>query len=232
MPATTAGSETLLDDFGVHHLTMLATDEATKPIHDEFAPLQQTLRELYEARQAAERSLTAAEALSQAAEQTLEEKLRVIEGLLLLAVMKNREADPYKAVFPHGLMGALSPRGRAQIIEAERILALLSPPPAPAEPAPAEPAPAELKGVPDAVKAQLADLQAASETLRVRLNATDAADAAVVAAMTSELMQRRAWREQYRKDHGLLIALYPNSKRKVEGYFKSKSSRKKKKPTE
>jgi len=241
MPAISAGSEKLLDDYGVHHLTMLATDQAAKAIHDAFLPAQETLRALYDARQAAERALTAAEALSQAAEQSLEDKLRDIEGQLLLAVRKNREADPYKATFPHGLMAALSPRGRAQITEAKRILSLLSPPatpalpapaePAPVEPAPAEPAPAVLQGVPDAVKALLADLHAGIETLRVRLDATDAADTAAVAAMTSELMQRRVWREQYRKDYGLLIALYPNNKRKVEGYFKSQRA-KKKKPTE
>jgi len=41
-------------------------------------------------------------------------------------------------------------------------------------------------------------------------------------------MAQRTWRDQYRKSHGLLTAVYPRDKRKVESYFKTirKSRRK------
>lgn len=146
----------------------------------------------------------ASEALAATAEIELEGYVRDIESDLLSAVDKQRKVDPYAACFPNNLTGALKPRGNAQADEAARILALVG----------------KLQGVPEHTHSRVSATTRAIDTLRTRVASADTAEAAVSAALTSERMAQRAWRDQYRKTHGLLTALYPRDKRKVEGFFK------------
>ncbi|MBI4705471.1 MAG: hypothetical protein HY744_30620 [Deltaproteobacteria bacterium] len=41
-----------------------------------------------------------------------------------------------------------------------------------------------------------------------------------MSAHTVEQVEKRRWRDQYRRDYGSLTALYPDDRRKVETYFK------------
>jgi len=68
------------------------------------------------------------------------------------------------------------------------------------------------------------------DTLQTRCREADAAEKTLAQAMALELTERRQWYAQYRKDEGLLIAVYPTTKPFVDTFFKSPRKTKKKKP--
>jgi hypothetical protein len=172
-----------------------------------------------EAREAAERAETAALALKDRAEEDVESIIRTVELSVLAAVDKKRDRDPYRRIFPRNLHGAIAPKGAAQVAEGRRIANLLGP-------AEGEPLP----GLPEEAARYAAELRAACDTLEARVRASEAAAAAVDAAFANELAERRRWHAQYRKDAGLLTALFPNDARLVDSFFR-KPSRKRKKAT-
>lgn len=76
------------------------------------------------------------------------------------------------------------------------------------------------------VGARAAALPGSLELLDVRLASLSAAEkTALLTAAAAEGIQTRRWRDQYRKDHGLLTALYPNDPRKMESFFKKPAKR-------
>ncbi len=209
MPDADASSAVLADTFGEYHHAALRAAPPATAIASEFGARQQSLRTAEAARQAASRAAVAAEALKEQAEGEAEDVLREVEGMLLVACKKQRNQDPYRQVFPDNLLGAVRPRGAAQVVEARRVAGLIGP----TNGAPLAKVPASLGPV--AVR-----LRAAADALE-RAEASDrAAELALEAAFATELAERRRWREQYRKDEGLLIAIFPDNLRKVEKFFK------------
>jgi hypothetical protein len=216
MPSEGTSSEVLLDSYGEYHLAALGAEPRAASLRADFAARQQALRDALAARQAAGRSAQAAEALKVRAEQNLEDVLREFELGLLAAVGKRRERDPYKRVFPKNLLGALEPVGLAQVAEARRIADLL---------APATGSPIE--GVPPTLAPVVARLRQAADELERTVAADVAAERAYQTAFANELAERRRWREQYRKNHGLLLAMFADTPRKADTFFRREKTRKK-----
>ena len=63
-----------------------------------------------------------------------------------------------------------------------------------------------------------------------RCDAVEAADRVVDAAVATERTGQRKWRAQYGKDHGLLEALFPTDKARVESFSKPSGSVKRSRP--
>jgi hypothetical protein len=132
---------------------------------------------------------------------------------VLLGVGKHRDRDPYASAFPGNLEGALKPKRRAQSTEARRIAGRVGPG----------------SGAPADVAPLVITLLAQADTLDVHVGAAETAQAAETEALGTERVEQRRWRDQYRKDHGLLTARYPSDKRRVESFFKKAPRKPKKK---
>jgi hypothetical protein len=210
MPKEESSSEALLETFGDFHIPALkGAGSTTQAVLDAFQPRQDGLANALAARKGAAKALAGAEALRIAAEVDVEATLTRLELIMLGSVGKKRDKDPYKTSYPKGVPGAIEPRGAAQAAEATRIADYL----APAQGA----APA---GVPAEAAPVIVELRTATTVLSDRVKTETAAQAAYETAWLSELSERRRWREQYRKDHGLLTAIYGNDKKKIESFFK------------
>jgi hypothetical protein len=207
MPQPTSSTETHLDTYGEFHLSALKAEPEAATIATELEACQTTLRTALTARKGAELLVIQLEALELRAETDLEDQVKQVEGHTLLSVKKNRQAEPYITAFPKGLVGALAPRQKGQSAEARRIVSSLGPE----------------TGVPAAVTALLPEVLRLATLLDERCDAVDAALRAAVAALAIEKTELRRWREQYRKDHGLLTVLWPNDKKRVESFFKKVS---------
>jgi hypothetical protein len=212
MPQMNSSTETHLDTFGEFHLSALKAEPEAADIATEFEGTQTTLRTTFDARKDADRVVVQVEALVYRGESDLEAAIKQVEGRVLLFINKNRKAEPYVTAFPNGLGGALAPKGKAQSTEARRIVASLGP----------------ATGVPADVTALLPEVLRLATALDDRCDALDAAEKAALAALALERTELRRWRDQYRKDHGLLTALWPSDKKRVETFFKS--AKRKKKP--
>ncbi len=214
MPDASASSETLLDTYGEYHLTALGAEPQAEDIEAMFSLRQSALRDALRARESAERLAQQMEALKVRAETEVENKIREIELMVLGVVNKKRDLDPYAIIFPKKLTGALKPSGAAQAKEGHRIANLIAP--TEGDPVAGLPGHAEGLGI---------ELRALCVVLEERVKADEAAEEAVKTAWLNELSERRRWREQYRKDHGLLTALFPLEPRMVESFFKKPSKR-------
>lgn len=209
MPAS-EGSEPLLRVFGKFHLAAVkAEGAALAEMFREFDAAQTGLQRAFDLRIGLESSQAECEAMRVAAETSVEQTLGKLDLQLLGAVNRRRGDDPYKTAFPDGVTGAIAPRGRAQSAEALRIANYIAPL------AGGSPAgiPAESLPLVATLRTQIANFDAA-------LAAETATDEAYAAAFLAELAARRAWREQYRKDFGLLTARFGTDKRKIESFFK------------
>lgn len=82
-----------------------------------------------------------------------------------------------------------------------------------------------LPGLPEHAAVLATELRALCLVLEERVKADEAAEEAVRTAWLNELSERRRWREQYRKDHGLLTALFPTDPRLVDSFFKKPTKR-------
>lgn len=222
MPHENASSDVLLDEFGEFHASALGAEPRAAGIAAEFGARQSALRAALGAREAAERAAQATEALKVRAEIDVEKKIREIENSVLGKVERKRDRDPYRRMFPKNLEGAIEPVGAAQVAEGIRIANLAAP--LPGTPAAESP----LEGLPDDVPRLGAELRALCEILDQRVKADDAAAEAVALAFAAELSERRRWREQYRKDHGVLTGIMPSDPRTVESFFRKPPKRKKK----
>lgn len=227
MPKEGASSETLLDSYGEYHLAALGAEPRAEHIAAEFGNRQRSLRRALEARLAAERAAQATEALKIRGEADVEAKIRELELFVFAAARKNRKSDLYLRFFPKNLTGAIEPTGAAQVAEAERLANL-------AAPLPETPPEMRVPDLPEGIERIGTELRALCAILRERIAADEAAAKAVAEAFAVELSERRRWREQYRKDHGLLTALMPGDARTVESFFRKppKTARKKEKPPE
>ena len=215
MPQASASTDTILDTYGEFHLAGMKAEPEAAEISTDFETSQTTLRTTCDARKAADRVGVQVEALVYRAEIDLEKTLKQIEGRVLLFVDKNRKAEPYVTAFPNGLTGPLAPKGRAQSIEGRRIVGTLGPE----------------TGVSADVTSLLPNVLTSATALDDRCTALEAADRAALAALALERTEVRHWRDQYRKDHGLLTALWPNDKKRVESFFKHVRQTKKKAPS-
>ena len=203
-------SEALTDNYGLFHVARLEAGKAPlAAILAAFGIVQTRLEGAHDARVELEKSVVRAEAMRVDSETTLEQTLRAIDLSVLSASGRKRTAEPYVSTFPKGLTGAIEPRGRAQLAEGLRIANHLAPADGSAP-----------EGVTNSIKAEVATLRENLADFERTLNAEDTVHVAVAAAFNSELAARRAWREQYRKDHGLLTAQFGQDKRKVESFFK------------
>jgi len=81
------------------------------------------------------------------------------------------------------------------------------------------------------VTASLENVTRLATALDERCDAVEAADRVVDAAVATERTGQGKWRAQYRKDHGLLEALFPTDKTRIESFFKALRKSKKKPPT-
>jgi hypothetical protein len=216
MPPESAGSDVLIETYGVHLLATLGADPAATDIASAFQARQTALEAAAAGRKASEAATIAAEALALMAEVAVEQVIRKIESRTLEAVKKRRDLDPYARLFPQNLGGALAPQGRAQITEAKRIADLILSPDG-----------TRLVGITEEIAAFAPELRAAMVILVARIDGVELAEAAAVAAFGAELTARRQWREQYRKTEGLLTALYPTDRRRVESFFKGVKKAKK-----
>ena len=203
-------SKVLTDVSGVFHLARLEAGGAElAPVYAGFTVTQTRLEGSYDARTELEKSLVRAEAMRVASETTLEQTLSTLDLGVLAAAGRKRTSEPYRTTFPNGLTGAVSPRGRAQLAEGLRIANHLVPAAGDSPPA-----------VTDGLKTEVATLRGELADFARTLDAEDAVHAAVATAFLNELAARRAWREQYRKDFGLLTAHFGADKRKIESFFK------------
>lgn len=203
-------SEVMTDSYGVFHDARLeAGGAALAPVRSAFAVVQTRLEGSHDARVDLEKSVVRAEALRVESETTVEQTLSTLDLGVLAAAGRKRTAEPYKTAFPNGLTGAVSPRGRAQLAEGIRIANHLVPT--------VGDSPA---GVTDGLKTEVATLREQLADFARTLDAEDAVHAAVATAFLSELAARRAWREQYRKNFGLLTAHFGDDKRRIESFFK------------
>ena len=222
MPHEKASSDVLLDDFGEFHASALGAEPRAEILAVEFGRRQSALRAALAAREAAERTAQATEALKVRAEIDVENKIRELELSVLGSVNKKRDRDPYRRMYPKNLEGALQPIGAAQVTEGNRIANLAAPQPG----TPAAESP--LEGLPDDAARLGTELRGLCVILDQRVKAADAAAEAVALAFAVELSERRRWREQYRKDHGVLTGLMPSDPRTVESFFRKPPKRKKK----
>ena len=210
----------LTGTYGVFHAARLEAGKAPlAAIALGFAVEQTRLEGAHAARAALEKSVVRAEAMRVGSETALEALLGSIDLSVLKASGRKRTAEPYVSTFPKGLTGAIAPRGRAQLAEAQRIANHLAPG--------AADSPA---GVTDALHGEVALLREATLDFGRALDTEEAVSTAVSAAYAQELAARRSWREQYRKDFGLLTALFGVDKRKVESFFKAPGKAKRAKP--
>ena len=205
MPSEDSSSEVLLESLGEYHLAALGAEPQAASLRPDFA-----------ARQGAARAAMGAEALKVRAEENLENALREIELALLAVVEKKRQRDPYKRIFPDNLLGAIKPAGLAQVAEARRVADLVAPATGSA-----------VAGVPATLAPATARLRQAADELERTVAADAAAERALQTAFANELAERRRWREQYRKNEGLLRALFFEAPRKVDTFFRAEKSLKK-----
>lgn len=215
MPGDSAGSDSLIE-LGVYTLAALGADRSGTELAAALASKQDGLRAAKRGRDASDEGAIAAGALAVAAEVDLEGVLRRIDSRALEAVNKKRGLEPYATLLPGNLTQALAPVGRAQAAEASRIANLLAPSTG-----------ARLAGVTDELAGFAPELRARVAAFVTRIEGLEAAEVAAVAAYGAELTARRVWREQYRKTHALLTALYPSDLRKVESFFKAAKKAKK-----
>jgi hypothetical protein len=211
MPPEGAATETLLDTYGEAHLVAVETEEETAALAPDFEEKQNNLRSALDGRKAAERILVRKDTLVYKSEAKLEGSVKQVEGRALLQVNKDRSAEPYVTSFPNGLLGALKPVGEAQAEEARRIAGCY----------PVESAPAD-------IAALIPKLIEQADALVTRCKEAKEAEKALSQAQAIELTARRQWLEQYRKDSGLLIVIYPTDKKMVDSFFKSPRKGKKK----
>jgi len=216
MPPDSAASDVLIG-YGVFTLAALSADRGAAEIGAALGAAQERLAAAAAGRVAAEQATIAAAALSLAAEVDTENVIRRIEARVLEAVNKKRGLDPYARLFPGNLEGALAPGGRAQATLAGQLADLIAPS-----------AGERLVGVTDEIARFAPELREHNAVLLSRVAGLEAAEAAAVAAYGAELTSRRRWREQYRKTHGLVTAMYASDRRKVESFFKSGKRAKKK----
>jgi hypothetical protein len=215
MPGESAGSEVLID-LGVYSLAALGADRSAADIKTAFEGKQDALRAAKRGRDASDEAVIAAGALVIAAEVEVEGVVRKIDSRTLELVNKKRGLEPYATLLPGNLAQALAPTGRAQAAEANRIANLLAPATG-----------ARLAGITDEIANLAPELRACIAVFVTRIEGLEAAETAAVAAYGAELTTRRVWREQYRKTHALLTALYPSDRRKVESFFKPAKKTKK-----
>ena len=210
MPSEESSSEVLLETLGEYHLAALGAEPQAAGLVADFTARQQALRDALAARQGAARAAMGAEALKVRAEENLENALREIELALFAVVEKKRQRDPYKRIFPDNLLGAIKPAGLAQVAEARRVADLVAPATGSA-----------VAGVPATLGPVAARLRQAADELERTVAADSAAERALQTAFANELAERRRWREQYRKDFGMLSALFYENPRKVTTFFRS-----------
>jgi|GEM_PF-3540833 len=212
MPAS-EGSEPLLRSYGKYHLATLKAEGA--PLAEmtrDFEGVQSGLQRAFDLRVGLESAQAECEAIRVVSETSLEQTLGKLELQLLGTVNRRRSDEPYKTAFPSGVTGAVSPRGRAQSAEALRIANYIAPL--------AGESPA---GIPGESLPLVATLRAQVSTFDAALASEQATDDAYAAAFLAEFAARRAWREQYRKDFGLLTARFGTDKKKIESFFKKAS---------
>lgn len=220
MPSSTASSETLLRTFGTFHAAALAAGgDATREVERAFAGSQERLEGALASRLAADAAESRAEALRVAAEVEVEANLATVDGLALLASGRKRAVEPYVRVFPHGLTGAVTPAGHDQLVEGRRVVGELL-----------DTSGALKPGIPAELLAPATALAASLDRFDAALTTEQSAHEATNAAFSAELSARRGWREQYRKDFGVLTALFGGDKKKVESFFKRAPQKKKSTP--
>lgn len=217
MPSASSSTERLLE-FGDFHLAKLRGDSRAATIAGEFEPRMNALRASSEGKRAAREAVDAAEAQLFVAEEEVENIIRRIAGILGAAVKRDTKRSPYIDVFPANLEGALMPRSAAQAMEARRIIGAI-----------ARLGTTAAASIPPETATVVAQLSEATGALDTKVAAYETASTAAGAAAESELGERRRFREQYRKSFGLLTSVYPDDRKKVEGYFKKDNSRPKKK---
>jgi len=197
-----AASDTMLSS-GSNHLIALSQTEETKPLISAFQPAHDELEAAATARVHAEKAMGVPRITGRFLEKALE---RVIREMALLAhtADNNTTTGPtFKALFPNGLDGELSPVGAAQLTSAKNLRARLDSQPAAAK-----------------IKAQLMDkFDEALSAFKSAVEGRQTAENTLNLARAAEFGARERFVKAYDSNIGAIRQLFPRDRDQQDLYF-------------
>jgi len=202
MPLLSMSAETLLDTYGLYHLTQLQADPELTEITETFRQTQERLNARNEEYRDAEAASLVALAVRDRKDTTLDEAVMAFNHAVLEYVRKDRRAPLYVKYFADGLRPLTVAPLASEIRRVGTMLAKLA----------AETV-EDLKSHAEPLATALAELEAAMVAQQKALDA----EAQAYGVLQSEKI---AWLDVYRQDHGRLQIHFHDRPRRAEAYFR------------
>ena len=203
VPTPAYAAKTLLDPYGVVHLSRLESEPALGDLARDFASAQNRLREKTAMFSSARAELMRTKAVRDAHARTLNGALRDTY-LTLLGVVGNPRTSPHFALyFPGGLTRALEAPLRAKILRAARIVAMLGQEPD------------------ERLRAHSPRLSDAAAAFERAFTAHRRARTVARTAFALLHTEKVAWLDAYRRSAASLRLRYYREPRRAEAFFKS-----------
>jgi hypothetical protein len=199
-PSSTTSTE-LLHKIGIYHWSMLTANDETLEIGDSFQVVQAKLDQKYAIRILLNDTVTKLFAKRNYADLLLDRIVNKVESVILADVNKNRDSPIYKKLFPKGLRGITNAPYEEEVQQVERFEQVLRE---------TKPEIAEIYG---------AKLQQARERSNQSIIDLKKAISDEGIAFADEKIARLDWLTQYKKNYGVLIAMFPDDKALVEEFF-------------
>jgi len=202
LPHLSLGADTLLDIYGLYHLTQLQADPALAELAESFRQAQERLRTRNDEHRRAQAASLVATAVRDRKDMALDEAVLRFNHAVLEYVRKDRRAPLYLKYFSDGLR---SVTGASLSNETRRVGALLA--------KLADETVEELKVHAAPIAAALEELETAIVAQQESLDA----EAQAFGVLQSEKI---AWLDIYKQDHSKLQLHFHERPRRAETYFR------------
>jgi hypothetical protein len=203
MPIPQMSADTLLDTYGLYHMTQLQADPDLVGLVESFREAEDRLKTRNrEYRTAAAANLVAL-AVRNRKDAALDEAVLGFNHAVLEYVKKDRRAPLYLKYFPEGLREVTATSAVTEVRKVTTILGLLA----------GETA-ESLKSHAAPLTTALQELEAAIAAQQKTIQAEDQAQAALKA-------EKNAWLDNYRQNHRKLELQFHDRPRRAEAYFRS-----------
>jgi hypothetical protein len=209
LPSITTSPETLLETFGVYHLTRLEADKTTKDLLAAFEEAQKRLANRVNAFKAAERSSMTAMAVRDGEDAAFDNTMRAFALAVLAQVGNSRKAPLYLKYFPDGLNAVIGAPLEAELHKAGVILSKLA------------------EEEDQALKAHAGPIQNAVNELSSAMDAHRAALDSQAQAYGMLETEKVNWLDAYKRSYRDLCRIYFKDPKKADTYFKPPTKGKK-----
>ncbi len=202
LPNAGASSETLMDTYGIYHLTRLGANKSMKDLSEAFLKAQDKLKARTDAHKAAQASTMQAMAIRDGEDAALDDLVRAFALGILAKVGNTRKAPLYQKYFPDGLNAIVGAPMDAQIQRTGVILTRLA------------------EEEDESLKTHIGPLTTGMKSLQATMEAHRAALASEVQSYGLLQTEKVNWLDAYKRSYRELTRIYFKEPKKADTYFK------------